>query len=275
MSEQSLVVPGRDENAAEALSQLITQGDLRSLNPEQLTAHYLAVCSHLGLDPSTQPFEYLVFKGKKVLYARRAAAEQLRKRDNISLEIVEQGPIGDSLYRVTVTARLPGGKGKAAREDTDVGVVPIKGLNAEETANAIKKAITQAKRRVTLSICGLGMLDETEVSPDFVVDNQGGEPKRPLPPATPPLLPPPLATTKPSAEPARSERSDHEQRLERGRQADQIDRLARSLGLQQQALCDRINQLYGTSDAFELTDDQVADLIAKLTKAAADKGVTA
>ena len=30
-------------------------------------------------------------------------------------------------------------------------------------ANAIMKAETKAKRRVTLSICGLGMLDETEL----------------------------------------------------------------------------------------------------------------
>jgi hypothetical protein len=32
-----------------------------------------------------------------------------------------------------------------------------------DKANAIMKAVTKAKRRVTLSICGLGFLDETEV----------------------------------------------------------------------------------------------------------------
>jgi hypothetical protein len=39
----------------------------------------------------------------------------------------------------------------------------MRGLAGEAYANAIKRAVTQAKRRVTLSICGLGMLDETEV----------------------------------------------------------------------------------------------------------------
>jgi hypothetical protein len=34
---------------------------------------------------------------------------------------------------------------------------------AEDRANTILKAVTKAKRRVTLSICGLGFLDETEV----------------------------------------------------------------------------------------------------------------
>jgi len=32
-----------------------------------------------------------------------------------------------------------------------------------KVGNALMKAVTKAKRRVTLSICGLGILDETEV----------------------------------------------------------------------------------------------------------------
>ena len=38
----------------------------------------------------------------------------------------------------------------------------IKGLVGEELANAYMKAETKAKRRVTLSICGLGWLDDSE-----------------------------------------------------------------------------------------------------------------
>jgi hypothetical protein len=37
------------------------------------------------------------------------------------------------------------------------------GLKGDALANALMKAETKSKRRVTLSICGLGMLDETEV----------------------------------------------------------------------------------------------------------------
>ena len=36
-------------------------------------------------------------------------------------------------------------------------------LNCDDLANAFMKAETKAKRRVTLSICGLGILDETEI----------------------------------------------------------------------------------------------------------------
>ncbi|EOV0478051.1 hypothetical protein ACOIM4_001927, partial [Campylobacter coli] len=43
------------------------------------------------------------------------------------------------------------------------GALNIKNLGGDNLANAIMKAITKAKRRVTLSICGLGMLDESEL----------------------------------------------------------------------------------------------------------------
>ena len=53
-------------------------------------------------------------------------------------------------------------------------------LKGEAHANAVLKAVTKAKRRVTLSICGLGWLDETEVEsiPDVQLppyDPQTGE----------------------------------------------------------------------------------------------------
>jgi hypothetical protein len=44
-----------------------------------------------------------------------------------------------------------------------MGAVSIAGLKGDALVNATLKAITKAKRRVTLSICGLGMLDETEI----------------------------------------------------------------------------------------------------------------
>jgi hypothetical protein len=49
--------------------------------------------------------------------------------------------------------------------------VSIANVNGEARANAMMKAETKAKRRVTLSICGLGMLDETEVEsiPEAVI----------------------------------------------------------------------------------------------------------
>ncbi|ENE1758084.1 hypothetical protein ABM325_001822, partial [Campylobacter jejuni] len=65
--------------------------------------------------------------------------------------------VGD-IYMVTAYAATPDG-----RTDCDTGALNIKNLGGDNLANAIMKAITKAKRRVTLSICGLGMLDESEL----------------------------------------------------------------------------------------------------------------
>jgi hypothetical protein len=52
---------------------------------------------------------------------------------------------------------------KHGRTDIARGAVNISGLKGEMLANAMMKAETKAKRRATLSICGLGLLDEVEV----------------------------------------------------------------------------------------------------------------
>ena len=48
------------------------------------------------------------------------------------------------------------------RKDIDMGFADLGNYKGDSRGNLILKAITKAKRRVTLSICGLGMLDETE-----------------------------------------------------------------------------------------------------------------
>jgi hypothetical protein len=132
-------------------------GDLSRLSEEERLNYYRAVCESLGLNPLTRPFEYLRLGGRLVLYATRAATDQLRQIHGVSINIMKQERVGD-LYVVHVRARARDG-----REDEDVGVVSLAGLSQDDLVNAIMKAITKAKRRVTLSICGLGWLDESEI----------------------------------------------------------------------------------------------------------------
>lgn len=139
------------------MEQVILNGDLKTLAPAQRLSFYNRVCESLGLNPLTQPFAYLSLTGKMVLYARKDAAEQLRAARNVSCEITNR-EIMEGVYVVTVKATLPNG-----RIDSATGAVPIESLKGEARANAMMKAETKAKRRVTLSICGLGMMDETEV----------------------------------------------------------------------------------------------------------------
>jgi hypothetical protein len=144
----------------EIIEAVVTKGDLARLTPEEKTRYYVEVCRSVGLNPFTKPLEYIQLSGRLTLYAKREAADQLRQIHGISLEIVSQRTEGDLLV-VHVRAR-----DKAGRQDEDFGAVSIAGLKGEARANAMLKGITKAKRRVTLSIAGLGFLDETEIE-DF------------------------------------------------------------------------------------------------------------
>lgn len=132
-------------------------GDLSSLTEQQRGDLYARTCQSLGLNPYTKPFAYLQLNGKLRLYALRDCADQLRKRDNISIEILSCTQ-SDDVVEVHVRAKTPDG-----RVDEDFGVVACTGKRGEDLANARLKCITKAKRRVTLSIAGLGFMDETEV----------------------------------------------------------------------------------------------------------------
>jgi hypothetical protein len=98
-----------------------------------------------------------MLNGKLTLYAKRDATDQLRAVNNVSITITNRAKYED-IYVVTAKA-----KNAAGREDESTGAVNIANLKGDALANVFMKAETKAKRRVTLSICGLGLLDETEV----------------------------------------------------------------------------------------------------------------
>jgi hypothetical protein len=143
--------------SAAALERVLIGGDLSRLSPEERVSYYRTVCSNLNLDPLMKPFEYLNLNGRLVLYALRACTDQLRFRDRISIQIMAREVI-DDIYVVTAQASTPDG-----RRDESTGAVSLAGLKGEAKCNGMLKAETKAKRRVTLSLCGLGLLDETEV----------------------------------------------------------------------------------------------------------------
>jgi hypothetical protein len=165
----------------ETVARVLLHGDLKNLTASQKVSYYRAVCESVGLNPLTQPFQYLVLNGKEILYARREATEQLRHLHAVSITIVGRELL-DGIYVVTAHATLPDG-----RTDENIGAVSLEGLKGEARANGMMKAETKAKRRVTLAICGLGMLDETEVAdiPDLQTAPKPQKPRRrDLPEAT-------------------------------------------------------------------------------------------
>jgi hypothetical protein len=181
-----MTLPARKDAApappsAQTIEDVLIKGDLGKLNEQQRTEYYMRLCNSIGLNPMTQPFQYLTLQGKLILYARRDCADQLRKINGISIEIVSQDK-SDGLLSIHVRA-----KDRDGRTDEDLGVVSFPDtLRGEAAANTILKAVTKAKRRVTLSLSGLGFLDETEVEDIPASD------KRPSPHVTRPsdIVPP-------------------------------------------------------------------------------------
>lgn len=145
-----------DRDGLAVLEKGIVEGNLEGMTPAERLALYTRTCSSLGLNPLTRPFEYIKLNGKLTLYARKDATDQLRFLHTVSVRIIAREVI-EGCYVVTASASLPNG-----RTDESTGAVPIEGLKGDARANALMKCETKAKRRVTLSICGLGFLDESE-----------------------------------------------------------------------------------------------------------------
>lgn len=157
MTNTDTAVQTVDENA-DLIEQVVIMGDLSKLTAPQRVAYYRLRCESAGLDPLTRPFQYLMLNGRLVLYAGKEATDGVRANRGVSITKLERDQT-DETYDVTAYA-----VDKTGRMDAALGSVSIKGLHGEALSNAKMKAETKAKRRVTLSISGLGMLDETEVA---------------------------------------------------------------------------------------------------------------
>ncbi len=151
-----VLMENKEVQLSNAIEQVLVQGNLASLNTGQRVEYYNQTCSSLGLNPLTKPFEYITLNGKLTLYAKKDCTDQLRRIFNVSVEIKKTETI-HGVHIVTAKATLPNG-----RTDESTGAVMVQNLQGDKLANALMKTETKAKRRVTLSVCGLGMLDETE-----------------------------------------------------------------------------------------------------------------
>jgi hypothetical protein len=145
------------QNNMSKIEQVLIGGDLSKLSEVERLTYYKNVCDSVGLNPLTKPFDYITLNGRLTLYARKDATDQLRQLHKISIKITAREKI-DEVYVVTADA-----SNKDGRTDSSTGAVNVAGLKGDNLANAMMKAETKSKRRVTLSICGLGLLDETEL----------------------------------------------------------------------------------------------------------------
>jgi hypothetical protein len=140
---------------------LAATGDYSRLDDAQRGDVIRALCGALKLNPFAKPFEFIKLNGKLVLYATRGATDQLAAIHRLNRRIVRGPEIVDLLGKKTVLAvceaTLPNGRVEQSTATCDVA-------DACGIHNVLMKTETKAKRRATLAILGLAVLDEMEVA---------------------------------------------------------------------------------------------------------------
>jgi hypothetical protein len=169
---------------AKTLEIVLVQGDLSSLSTTQRLSYYRSICQASGLNPLSKPFEYIQMKTpggkdedkKLVLYAKAEAYDQIRNNKGISVTVVKrEWDKENGVYTVTVAGkvgnRVDEASGSVAiskengRWETNekTGKKYFKGdgtfkmLSGEDLSNAMMKAETKSKRRLTISMTGLAL----------------------------------------------------------------------------------------------------------------------
>ena len=152
--ETALATTAPNDAEWRVIEGVVVGGNLAPLTPEQRVRYLKRVCENLRLNWETNPFIYLPGEGGKLqLFPTKDCAAQLRRRDTVSIEVTGRTYLPEQgVYMVEVVATTPDG-----RKDSAIGCVGVKGMSHENLANQMMRAETKAKRRVTMSLCGLGL----------------------------------------------------------------------------------------------------------------------
>lgn len=172
----------------EALTKLVTTGDLSKLSDIEKMRVYIARCEAIGLKWQALPYDYLKLNGKEVLYLSARGVAQLNLRHKISHQItaisVFDEPEG-TFYKVSVKAL--GADGRFEESTAEVLLFEEEGewktevskkgneyskwygtgayipLDPQRRANARMKCETKAKARATKMLVGEGGYDEYDI----------------------------------------------------------------------------------------------------------------
>ena len=69
----AIATQSEHQDYAAIVERVLATGDLAKLSSAERINYYNAVCRSVGLNPLTQPFQYITLNGKLTLYVRRDA----------------------------------------------------------------------------------------------------------------------------------------------------------------------------------------------------------
>lgn len=167
---KDLVAPQGDQTLKDSMAEVarfMTSGDLSRLPKATKDAFIVKLAEQIGIPPYPPPFAFVTDKrGKETLVPQKHLAQALRDKHGISTEITYQGPLqlGDkfdeSIYVVKMKGTLPSGR---FAEEMGTGFFGGDSAVGRGKADEVLKTVTKAANRVTYSLLGIGLIDETEV----------------------------------------------------------------------------------------------------------------
>jgi hypothetical protein len=142
----------------EDVSRFLIDNDISLVlgNPVLRVVYYMETCRREGVDPWSKPFDIIVDKkGKTSFYRNAEWGAQRRKASGITCSVLEHGVL-DGVYFIRLK-----GVAKDGREDEDIGTCAFtdpmgRPIAPADKAEAMKKAMTAAKLRMTKSLEGAG-----------------------------------------------------------------------------------------------------------------------
>lgn len=146
--------------AADALLSAVAAGkDTRQLTGAQRRALLASLHHQLGLNPLSGAVMFLLTNGRETLYVKKEGTDQIARREKLTRETLK-GPCVETMEGVKVVICQVCVKHPDGRAETCTATLPF---SAGGLVNDLMKVETKAKRRATLSLCGLGMLAEDEI----------------------------------------------------------------------------------------------------------------
>ena len=230
-------------DAEPAVVEQLIRGDVSSVPREALLRYVFTFCERVGISPLAVPFSLLKTQRGMQLVANRNFYDAVASKYSVSRECVGEGFFeGTKLYYTRYRATTPDG-----RVTEDMALVDTAGLNGNDLANAIMKAHTKGRNRVTRAHLGFPFPDETEaetvpgasvVSIEEMPNAGNGEPPAPEP------------------EPPKA----NDQQIKR------IHALAKKIGMDEKAYRAFLEQRFGVRSSKSLTPEQAEELAREMAQ---------
>ena len=142
----------------ELLAQAHANGqDTRALDKNQRRAVLVELARKLGLNPLSNAVMFLLTNGRETLYVTKQGTDQIAAREKLRRETIKGPEVVQIENRKVVFCQV-----RATHPDGR-SEVSTATLALQDVVNDLMKCESKAKRRATLSVCGLGLLAEDEI----------------------------------------------------------------------------------------------------------------